>query len=92
MGRKSWVHELEMKEISELANQRIKSLLKRNDLTIDQQLKLAIPILLKAMPDKIEVDDVNAISYDEKIGLISLLRNALTNSKKVIDVGDTSQE
>ena len=90
-GRKSWINELEVKEISDLSNRTIKSLLQRNDLTIDQQLKLALPIVLKRMPDKIEIDDVNAISYEEKKQLIGMLRLALINQPKVLDVG-TAQE
>lgn len=90
-GRKSWINELEMKEISDLSNQTIKHLLKRTDLTIDQQLKVALPLVLKSMPDKLEVDDVNAISYDEKKQLIGLLRSALLNQKS-FDIGNTPQE
>lgn len=81
MGRKSWVAELETKEVDELAIATIKSLLKRNDLSVDQQIKLTLPLVLKRMPDKVEFEDVNALTYEDKMKMLSSLQLLLGNSK-----------
>lgn len=85
-GRKSWISELDSKEVSDLSMKTIKSLLKRDDLTIEQQLKLALPIVLKRMPDKIEFDDVNALTRDEKLQIIESIR--LLTKQPIMDLTD----
>ena len=87
-GRRPYKEELDgIKDISELSVKTIKALLNKTDLTIDQQLKLALPIVLKRMPDKIEVDDINAISYDDKLSIIASIKHALLGQKpNVIDI------
>lgn len=81
-GRKSWIKELESKEVDQLAIATIKSLLKRNDLTIDQQIKLSLPLVLKRMPDRVEIDDVNALTYEDKIKMLETL-GALMGQRRI---------
>lgn len=60
-GRKPYIQEMELKEVANLATATVKSLLKRGDLTPDQLIRLAVPILLKRMPDKIETEGLQNV-------------------------------
>lgn len=60
-GRKPFIEEMEIKTVANLAMRTVKALLMRDDLTADQQIKLAVPLMLKRMPDKIQHEGMNQI-------------------------------
>lgn len=74
--------------INEVGNLSIRALIKalRDDsITPLEKAKLALPVVQKRMPDKIEIDDKNALPQEEKLKLVSLVREALIGRRNTPD-------
>lgn len=84
-GRRGYAHEIQAKEAIKLSFSTIIKVLKDETIPVDLRLKAAIPLASKYFPDKIEMNDVNQLSGDQKF---ILLNNYLDKFKtvKVIDV------
>lgn len=54
-------------------------------LTTEQLLQLCLPMTLKDMATKLEVDDINQLTGDQKFELINKYLNSLPQPQKVID-------
>lgn len=85
-GRKSFVDEFKSKKISKLSQDVLIRILEadENVISLTEKLKASLPIVLKTMPDKIELDDVNALSYEEKLQIIESIR--LLTKQPIMDL------
>ena len=84
-GRKSFRHEIAAKNALELSIKTIVGVLRDETLPIELRLKAAIPIASKYFPDKIEVNDVNALTHDDKIRMLASFK-MLLDQRKILDV------
>ena len=85
-GRRSYVEEFKTKKISQLSHDVLIRILDSPDdvIPLADKLKASLPIVLKTMPEQIEIDDVNALTHDEKLQIIESIR-LLTRQPLVID-------
>ena len=85
-GRKSFVDEFKSKHISKLSQDVLIRILEadENIISLSEKLKASLPIVLKTMPDKIELDDVNQLSHEEKLQIIESIR--LLTKQPVMDL------
>lgn len=84
-GRPGYAQQIQAKEAVELSFSTIIKVLRDETLPLDLRLKAAIPIAAKYFPQKLEINDLNALTGDQKF---ILLNNYLDKFKtvKVIDV------
>lgn len=85
-GRKSFVDEFKSKHISKLSQDILIKILEADEsiIPLTEKLKASLPIVLKTMPDKIELDNINELSYEEKIQIIESIR--LLTKQPIMDL------
>lgn len=86
-GRPGYAIEIQAKEAVELSFSTIIKVLKDESLSIDLRLKAAIPLASKYFPEKLEINDLNQLSGDQKF---ILLNNYLDRFKNVKVIDDKS--
>lgn len=84
------MHERETaKEVLKLSLHTIVGVLRDESLPVDLRLKAAIPFGQKYFPDKVEINDVNALTHDERLAIgervAGLVADKLSGFK-VVDV------
>ena len=76
-GRKGYRHEIQAREAIDLSFRTIIMALSDDTLSLDLKLKAAIPIASKALPDKVEINDVNALTNEQRMKLAEFVSMAL---------------
>lgn len=70
-GRRGYEMELKAKKAIDLSFSTIIKALEDESLDIDLRLKCAIPLATKYFPEKLEIDNVNQLTGDQKFLLLS---------------------
>jgi hypothetical protein len=70
-GRKGYRVEIQAKKALELSFSTLIKVLEDETLDINLRLKAAIPIATKYFPEKIEVDDINQLTGEQKFILLN---------------------
>lgn len=68
-GRKGYSHEIKAKKAMELSLDLAIWAIENEELDIETRLKVVIPLLNKYIPSKLEIDDVNAMTRDDRLKL-----------------------
>ena len=84
-GRPGYAEQIQAKKALDLSFSTIIKVLSDETLDIDLRLKAAIPLATKYFPEKIEVNDLNQLSGDQKFVLLNTFFEKF-QSVKVIDV------
>ena len=84
-GRRGYGHEIQAKEAIELSFSTIIKVLKDETIDVELRLKAAIPLASKYFPEKLEINNLNELSGDQKYTLLNTFFERF-NSIKVIDV------
>lgn len=83
-GRKGYAVEIQAKRAVDLSFSTIIKVLEDESLDIELRLKAALPLAAKYFPSKLEVNDINQLTGEQKYALLSdYMRNI--KSVKVIE-------
>ena len=84
-GRKGYAVEIQAKKALDLSFSTIIKVLSDESINVELRLKAAIPLATKYFPEKLDINDVNQLSGDQKFLLLSQYLDRFKTVKVISD-------